>query len=89
MREVGVLEAKTSLSSLLDAIEQGGEAVIITRYGKAVAKLGSLDEGSARCTRASGRELVESSRLLWERLAREAPALNDVTWEEIKEIMRQ
>ena len=39
MREVGVLEAKTHLSALLDAIEKDGEAVMITRHGRAVARL--------------------------------------------------
>ena len=36
MREVGVLEAKTHLSALLDAVEKGGEAVLITRNGREV-----------------------------------------------------
>jgi prevent-host-death family protein len=39
MREVGVLEAKTRLSALLDEIERTGEPVIITRHGKAIARL--------------------------------------------------
>lgn len=38
MRTVGTLEAKTHLSELLDAVEEG-EEVIITRHGKAVARL--------------------------------------------------
>jgi prevent-host-death family protein len=39
MREVGVLEAKTRLSALLDEIERTGEPVVITRHGKPVARL--------------------------------------------------
>lgn len=39
MREVGVLEAKTNLSALLDAVEATGESVMITRHGKPVAQL--------------------------------------------------
>lgn len=39
MREVGVLEAKTNLSALLDAVERTGEPVMITRHGKPVAQL--------------------------------------------------
>lgn len=39
MREVGVLEAKTNLSALLDSVEQTGEPVMITRHGKPVAQL--------------------------------------------------
>jgi antitoxin (DNA-binding transcriptional repressor) of toxin-antitoxin stability system len=38
MKEVGVLEAKTHLSALLDEVSAGGE-VVITRHGKPIAKL--------------------------------------------------
>jgi prevent-host-death family protein len=38
MREVGSFEAKNKLSALLDQVEHGAE-IVITRRGKAVAKL--------------------------------------------------
>ena len=38
MRMVGLAEAKAQLSALLDAVEAGDE-VVITRRGKAVARL--------------------------------------------------
>ena len=38
MKHVGMFEAKTHLSSLVEEVEKGGE-VIITRHGKPVAKL--------------------------------------------------
>ncbi|MGA7954104.1 MAG: type II toxin-antitoxin system prevent-host-death family antitoxin [Gloeobacterales cyanobacterium] len=38
MREVGAFEAKNKLSTLLDWVESG-EEVVITRHGKAVARL--------------------------------------------------
>lgn len=38
MKTVGVLEAKTNLSKLLDAVEQG-EEIVITRHGKPVARV--------------------------------------------------
>jgi prevent-host-death family protein len=38
MKRVGIFEAKTRLSSLLDEVEKGGE-VVISRHGKAVARL--------------------------------------------------
>ena len=38
MVQVTVAEAKTQLSSLLDAVEDG-QAVVITRRGKAIAEL--------------------------------------------------
>lgn len=38
MKEIGALEAKTELDELLDLVE-AGEDVLITRRGKAVARL--------------------------------------------------
>jgi prevent-host-death family protein len=38
MREIGAFEAKSRLGQLLDLVEQG-EEVVITRHGKAVARL--------------------------------------------------
>jgi prevent-host-death family protein len=38
MKHVGIFEAKTHLSALLEEVEKGGE-VTITRHGKPVAKL--------------------------------------------------
>ena len=44
MREVGAFEAKNTLGTLLDEVESG-EEVLITRHGKAVAKLVSPHSG--------------------------------------------
>ena len=38
MKQVGAFEAKNTLGSLLDLVQQG-EEVVITRHGKPVAKL--------------------------------------------------
>ena len=38
MQEIGSFEAKNKLSALLDLVEHGAE-IVITRHGKAVAKL--------------------------------------------------
>ena len=38
MQEIGAFEAKNKLSALLDQVERGAE-IVITRRGKAVAKL--------------------------------------------------
>jgi prevent-host-death family protein len=43
MKHVGIFEAKTHLSSLVDEVEKGRE-VIITRHGKPVAKLVRADD---------------------------------------------
>ena len=42
MKQVGVYDAKSHLSELLDQVEQG-ETITITRHGKAVAKLVPLE----------------------------------------------
>ncbi|MBB6147198.1 prevent-host-death family protein [Silvibacterium bohemicum] len=42
MTEIGAFEAKNTLGSLLDRVEQG-EEIIITRHGRAVARLVSTD----------------------------------------------
>ncbi len=38
MKEIGAFEAKNTIGSLLDRVEQG-EEIVITRHGKAVARL--------------------------------------------------
>ena len=38
MTEIGAFEAKNTLGSLLDRVERG-EEIVITRHGKAVARL--------------------------------------------------
>lgn len=50
MSEIGAYDTKIHLSKLLDRVEKG-ERFVITRYGRAVAKLeplGKLDEKSVR-----------------------------------------
>lgn len=44
MREIGAFEAKNKLGTLLDWVESG-EEVMITRRGKAVARLVSAEPG--------------------------------------------
>jgi prevent-host-death family protein len=62
MREIGSFEAKNKLSALLDQVERGAE-IVITRRGKAVARLipakTGFDRGKARRA-ADG--LCESSK---------------------------
>ncbi len=62
MREVGAFEAKNKLSALLDWVATG-EEVVITRRGKAVAKLVPAHAGfeRARAQRAAA-GLLEASR---------------------------
>jgi prevent-host-death family protein len=62
MHEVGAFEAKNRLGALLDRVEQG-EEIVITRRGRAVARLipvgPSFDRAKARRAAAG---LLEASR---------------------------
>lgn len=44
-KEVGVFEAKTHLSKLIDEIEQTQQPILITRHGVAVAELAPVKSG--------------------------------------------
>ena len=85
MREVGVLEAKTHLSALVADVERGGETIVITRHGKPVAELTPSRAVAAPQRRLSGPELAQRFRLLRERISRESPELDNLTWEEIRD----
>jgi prevent-host-death family protein len=49
MKHVGIFEAKTHLSSLVDEVEKGRE-IVITRHGKPVAKLVRVERPDVRLT---------------------------------------
>ncbi len=55
MREVGALEAKNTLGTLLDLVQRG-EEIVITRQGKPVARMvregGERDRAAARAAAA-------------------------------------
>lgn len=89
MREVGVLEAKTHLSALLDAVEKGGEAVLITRNGRPVAKLSPANDASLLPRKVSAAELVVRSKALRERIAAADPKIESMTWDELKQMARE
>lgn len=55
MREIGAFEAKNKLSSLLDSVASG-EEIVITRRGKAVARLVPME---LSFDRAKARRAVE------------------------------
>lgn len=58
MHSVGVFEAKNRLTALLNEVEGGGE-VIITRRGKPVARLTSIEPGFDR---AKARQAADGLR---------------------------
>jgi prevent-host-death family protein len=63
MREVGAFEAKNRLGQLLDLVEHGEEVVVITRYGKPVARLVPAKAGYSRAEdREAAQHIREMSR---------------------------
>jgi prevent-host-death family protein len=74
---VGLFDAKTRLSELVEQVTQGGDDIVITRRGKAVARLVPIEPESevesalalllsARATSVSGsgslRDLIDDGR---------------------------
>lgn len=85
MREVGVLEAKTHLSALIDQVERGGEEIVITRHGRPVARL-APPAPAISPRRLSGPELVARAIALQDRISKRSPGSDNLTWEELKEM---
>lgn len=62
MKEIGAFEAKSRLGQLLDMVERG-EEVVITRHGRAVAKMVPTSSGHDRDkARQVANQLLEASR---------------------------
>ena len=62
MQVVGVFDAKTRLTALLDEVERGGE-VLITRRGKPIARLVPAETGFDRAkARRAADGLLEASK---------------------------
>jgi prevent-host-death family protein len=61
MREVGAFEAKNTLGTLLDWVQQG-EEVVITRRGKPVAKLVRLEPGVDRAKALAAVQRIRAMR---------------------------
>ena len=87
MRSVGVLEAKTNLSALIDEVEATGEVIVITRHGKAVARLSPDNDAAIPRRRLSGAELAERARAFRDKQAPD-PEWDAMTWEQLKAIAR-
>lgn len=74
MQEVGAFEAKNTLGSLLDRVEQG-EEIVITRHGKPVARLVASGTGIDRANSRAAADRIRtraarlsSDRFDWEAL---------------------
>ena len=75
MITVGAFDAKTHLSSLLDKVE-AGEEVLITRHGKAIARL--VPEGAR--LRAAADETVRKIKAL-----RAGVRLDGLSWKDLRD----
>ena len=78
MKHVGIFDAKTNLSALIEEVEKGG-SVIITRHGKPVAKLTRAEPALSEEQIARRRDALRNIRKLANELKINA------TPEEIKE----
>lgn len=83
MAEVGTLEAKNRLSSLLDEVLKGGD-VVITRHGKPVARLVPITERSSRAEEM--RRVAEATHRLRDSIK---PKGKSIPWEELKNAGRK
>ena len=81
MIEVGVLEAKTRLSALLDAVERGEGPIVITRHGKRIAVL-TRDEAYVDA-KLSGEELAAKLKAFRDSQP-PCPELDGLSWEEFR-----
>ena len=81
MREVGILEAKTHLSALVEEVERKGEEIVITRHGKPVAELRRVQPAR----QLSGEQLMARFDALRARLSAENPEIDALTWDDIKD----
>lgn len=78
MREVGVLQAKTHFSALIDAVEKRQEDVLITRHGRPVARLTAANPIESR--KIDGKRLVAQARRLQAKMARQWPEEASFDW---------
>ncbi|WP_082496166.1 type II toxin-antitoxin system Phd/YefM family antitoxin [Brevundimonas sp. Leaf363] len=86
MREVGVLEAKTSFTQLIAEVERTGEGVTVTRRGKAAVRIMPVQTTA----RPSPEQRAATVRdLLARRDAQPfVEGFDDLSWEELKRIGR-
>jgi prevent-host-death family protein len=78
MITVGSFEAKTKLAELLDKVE-AGETVMITRRGKAVAKLvPAAVDAEERARRRAFIQEVKRKRAAWDRGAKPGTTIADL-----------
>jgi prevent-host-death family protein len=83
MNEIGAFEAKNTLGTLLDRVERG-EEIVITRHGKAIAR---LVPNTRRAEQNHIREALERIRKRAGQLQRRKPA--SLNWAALKKLRDQ
>jgi prevent-host-death family protein len=83
MKQIGAFEAKNTLGTLLDQVEQG-EEIIITRHGKAVAR---LVPNTRQTDQNHTRETLQRIRKRAQQLQRRKPA--SFSWTALKKLRDQ
>lgn len=83
MDEIGAFEAKNTLGNLLDRVEQG-EEIVITRHGRAVAR---LVPNTRRVDAARAQAACERIRQRAKRLQTRKPSTFD--WKTLKRLRDQ
>lgn len=87
MREIGVLEAKTSFTSLIAEVERTGEEVLVTRRGRAAVKIVPAAP-QRQALSPSERRAVAEKIIAWRDAQPVDPALADMSWDELKRAIR-
>jgi prevent-host-death family protein len=86
MREVGILEAKTELSSLIAEVESTGEEIVLTRRGRPAARIVPI---TTRPVRTLEQRRKIARQVLTARDARSTvPGFDDLSWDELKVLAR-
>lgn len=86
MREVGVLKAKTSFTHLIAEVERTGEAVTVTRRGKAAVRIVPVQRASVL---NADQRAAAIRALLARRDARPVvEGFDDLDWSQLKRIGR-
>lgn len=83
--EIGAFEAKNTLGTLLDRVERG-EEIVITRHGKAVAR---LVPNQARIDQQQARAVLKRIRDRAEKLQRTKGGRMAFDWSALKELRDQ
>ena len=87
MREVGVLEAKTTFSTLIAEIERTGEPVTVTRHGKPAVRIIPAIPARERMTPEERRAVAEEI-IAWRDAQPADESLAATSWDEIKRMIR-